>query len=101
MDQRAAFIQAIIELPDDDTPRLVFAEWLDEHGEAERAEFIRLQCSLNSLAPESAEFGPIQERVNQLLNARLDAFLMPLTQLGLRFGDETIHESCKRLHFEA
>lgn len=46
MDQWQAFLKAIIESPDDDTPRLVAADWLDEHGEAERAEFIRVQCEL-------------------------------------------------------
>ncbi|MCE9531217.1 MAG: TIGR02996 domain-containing protein [Planctomycetes bacterium] len=30
--------------PHDDTPRLVFADWLEENGRAERAEYIRLQC---------------------------------------------------------
>src|SRR3982750_4314118 len=35
-------LAAIIADPDEDTPRLVFADWLDEHGEPERAEFIRV-----------------------------------------------------------
>jgi uncharacterized protein (TIGR02996 family) len=26
------FLRAICESPDDDAPRLVFADWLDEHG---------------------------------------------------------------------
>src|SRR5262245_57047624 len=38
------FLRAIAAAPDDDTHRLVYADWLDEHGEPERAEFIRLQC---------------------------------------------------------
>jgi uncharacterized protein (TIGR02996 family) len=41
--ERAAFISAILDNPDDDTARLVFADWLEEHGEPERAEFIRCQ----------------------------------------------------------
>jgi uncharacterized protein (TIGR02996 family) len=41
---RAAFLAAILDRPDDDLPRLVYADWLDEHGEPERAEFIRTQC---------------------------------------------------------
>lgn len=41
-----SFLQAILETPDDDAPRLVFADWLDEHGEEARAEFIRVQCEL-------------------------------------------------------
>jgi uncharacterized protein (TIGR02996 family) len=39
-----AFLQAILESPDDDTPRLVYADWLDENGDSDRAEFIRVQC---------------------------------------------------------
>lgn len=45
----AAFLQAIRDNPADDTPRLVYADWLDEHGEAERAEFIRVQCRIADL----------------------------------------------------
>ncbi len=49
MTHEQAFLQAIIETPADDTPRLVYADWLEERGQpgdAERAEFIRVQCEL-------------------------------------------------------
>lgn len=36
-------LKAVVASPDDDLPRLVAADWLDEHGEPERAEFIRVQ----------------------------------------------------------
>lgn len=36
-------LKAVAASPDDDLPRLVAADWLDEHGEPERAEFIRIQ----------------------------------------------------------
>jgi uncharacterized protein (TIGR02996 family) len=39
----AAFLAAICEDPADDTPRLVYADWLEEHGDTARAEYIRLQ----------------------------------------------------------
>jgi uncharacterized protein (TIGR02996 family) len=45
MDQNGAFLQAILEAPEDDAPRLIYADWLDEHGNAERAEFIRVQIT--------------------------------------------------------
>jgi uncharacterized protein (TIGR02996 family) len=48
----AAFLDAVRENPDDDTPRLVYADWLDEHGQPERAEFIRVQCALARLDPD-------------------------------------------------
>lgn len=40
---REAFLRSICEPPDEDTPRLVYADWLQEHGEHDRAEFIRVQ----------------------------------------------------------
>jgi uncharacterized protein (TIGR02996 family) len=46
MSDRAAFIRAICEQPTDDTVRLVFADWLEEHDEPARAEFIRVQVKL-------------------------------------------------------
>jgi len=36
----------IIEHPEDDDLRLIYADWLDDHGEEERAEFIRVQVEL-------------------------------------------------------
>lgn len=36
-------LKAVVASSDDDLPRLVAADWLDEHDEPERAEFIRVQ----------------------------------------------------------
>ena len=44
VDMRKAFLGDIIENIDDDAPRLVFADWLEDNGDPARAEFIRLQC---------------------------------------------------------
>ena len=41
--EREGLLADIRENPHDDTPRLVFADWLDDHGEPERAAFIRAQ----------------------------------------------------------
>ena len=49
MSERAAFVSAILDNPADDTVRLVFADWLEEHGEPERAEFIRCQIEAANL----------------------------------------------------
>jgi len=38
-----ALLAAVLADPDDDAPRLIFADWLDERGQPERATFIRLQ----------------------------------------------------------
>jgi uncharacterized protein (TIGR02996 family) len=39
-----AFRLSILDRPDDDGPRLVYADWLEDEGESDRAELIRLQC---------------------------------------------------------
>jgi uncharacterized protein (TIGR02996 family) len=45
-DLTADFLEAICADPEDDGPRLVYADWLEEHGQPRRAEFIRLQIQL-------------------------------------------------------
>jgi uncharacterized protein (TIGR02996 family) len=51
-----AFLQAIMETPDDDTPRLIYADWLEDNGDKERAEFIQLQCQIAELSPDDDPF---------------------------------------------
>jgi uncharacterized protein (TIGR02996 family) len=41
-----ALLAAIAAHPDEDTPRLAYADWLDENERSIRAEFIRLQCEI-------------------------------------------------------
>jgi uncharacterized protein (TIGR02996 family) len=42
----APYLRAVLAHPDDDGPRLVAADWWDEQGAAERAEFVRVQVAL-------------------------------------------------------
>jgi uncharacterized protein (TIGR02996 family) len=44
-----AFLAAIVSDPDDDTARLVAADFLEENGHADRASFIRIQIELARL----------------------------------------------------
>lgn len=48
------FLSAIVADRADDTARLVFADWLQENDDEERAEFIRLQCELHHFNPHFA-----------------------------------------------
>lgn len=41
-----ALMAAVRTTPDDDLPRLVLADWYEENGEGERAEFVRVQIAL-------------------------------------------------------
>ncbi len=49
MTDRDALLRSIIESPQDDLPRLVYADWLDENGNSAHAAFIRCQIELARL----------------------------------------------------
>lgn len=46
MTEEEAMLVTIRANPDDDLPRLVYADWIQEHGDEERAVYIRVQCEL-------------------------------------------------------
>src|SRR5262245_66301103 len=51
MTDHDALLAAICADPDEDTPRLAFADCLEENGEAERAAFVRAQIKLARTPP--------------------------------------------------
>lgn len=68
MSNDAAFLQLICEQPDDDTVRLVYADWLEECGQAPRAAFIRTQVEIANTPPGT----DADERRRAVLFARRD-----------------------------
>src|SRR5262245_19188696 len=61
-----AFVRSICETPDDDTPRLVYADWLEEQGDP-RGEFIRVECRLGRLLAAAPARHALEQRARQLL----------------------------------
>lgn len=43
------FLARIRQMPECDVVRLVAADWLDDHGHGERAEFVRVQCRISEI----------------------------------------------------
>jgi uncharacterized protein (TIGR02996 family) len=68
MTQRDALLRAVCDNPDDDLPRLVFADWCDENGEPERAEFIRTQIELRKADVPAAGRAKLGLREGSLLS---------------------------------
>jgi uncharacterized protein (TIGR02996 family) len=64
--QETAFLADICERPDDDAPRLVFADWLEENGQPQRAEFIRVQIELAKLDRDDPRRLDLQARETEL-----------------------------------
>jgi uncharacterized protein (TIGR02996 family) len=64
---RAALLAAIREAPDDDRPRLLYANWLEENGQPERAAFIRLQLQRGTLSGNDPRHDDLARRETALL----------------------------------
>lgn len=63
---REPFLKAIFADPDTDLPRLVFADYLEERGDAAWAELIRVQCELAHL-PAVDRYASGQHHAQQLV----------------------------------
>jgi uncharacterized protein (TIGR02996 family) len=80
---RAAFLAAIRDNPEDDLPRLIYADWLEEHGEPARAGFIRVQCELARMAADDSRRAVLVGRQNELWTLYADGW-RPRVQSGIR-----------------
>jgi uncharacterized protein (TIGR02996 family) len=85
MDERRALMVAIIANPEEDTPRLALADWLQENGDKHdqaRAEFIRCQISV---ARKSADAKAASKRASALRSKHLNHWLGPMIELPQRY----------------
>ena len=82
MSDEDALLNAISAHPDEDTPRLMYADWLDEHGQPLRAEFIRVQCAVKQIeqlpAEDQRRHVPLWRRQEELLDIHRLDLLGPL-----------------------
>ena len=76
MSDRDALLAAVLASPADDAPRLVYADWLDEHGEPAQAAFIRAQIDLARTDPNT----DAHERAADRLADLWDPFIAELGQ---------------------
>jgi uncharacterized protein (TIGR02996 family) len=68
--EREALYAAVCAQPDEDTPRLALADWLDEHGskaDAPRARFIRVQIGLTHHEEQSPSWRKLYAEERKLL----------------------------------
>ncbi len=72
--EEQAFIRAILDQPADTALRLVYADWLEERGDAEsmrRAEFLRVECEMDGLPTNHPKRAQRQTRLREL-RAKID-----------------------------
>jgi uncharacterized protein (TIGR02996 family) len=76
-----AFLQAIRDDPDDDLPRLAYADWLEEQGDAPRGEMIRVQLELAKAPPRERAL-VLLRRMRELIVAHRAQWLGPLKEIA-------------------
>jgi uncharacterized protein (TIGR02996 family) len=72
------FLADIVANIDDDTPRLVYADWLSENGQDDRAEFIRVQVERSRLPAWDANQVRLRLREQELLRKHAEEWLAEL-----------------------
>jgi len=91
-DREKEFITAVVAEPDNDAPRLAYADWLDELKDP-RGEFIRIQCDAAKLesrpklsTQEKQQRTRLKKQAEKLLEKHFVDWTAPLAGLKLRPG---------------
>ncbi len=78
MTDRESLLHAIAASPDDDALRLVYADWLEEHGDSARAEFVRVQVKVEAQGGKWRCPPSLWQRQEALWMANKEAWLAEL-----------------------
>lgn len=93
-----SFLDAIKNEPEDDTLRLILADWLADEGDEERGQFIRTQCRRARVEENSAEWLELKQREEPWLERHQRQWVGPLAALE---GRVTWHRGLIQLECQA
>src|SRR5262249_5726431 len=68
MSEEASLLQAIRDAPEDNAPRLVYADWLEAHGSL-LAGYVRAECEVLALPPGDRRFGKRIDALEQIVRS--------------------------------
>lgn len=101
--ERAGLLADILANPEDDTPRLIYADWLEDGGEPAKAEFIRVQVEMATFLATLDNKHMFNRRWQQLsrcqqaLEAEIghDLGKEVATALNLPFPEDSLFTACE------
>jgi uncharacterized protein (TIGR02996 family) len=73
-----ALLRGILAEPDEDAPRLVYADWLEDNGQPERGRHVRLQCEIERLPEKDPHREWLTKEADGLEKKHLADWLGPL-----------------------
>src|SRR5262245_59681780 len=76
------FLAAIRDEPDSDVPRLICADWLEDNGQPDRAELIRVQLELTRGVRERERSRELRCRLRELIVRHRAEWLGALAELA-------------------
>jgi uncharacterized protein (TIGR02996 family) len=82
MNTADAFLADICNRPNDNAVRMIYADWLEDHNDAARAEIIRLQCKLRGLPIGHADRPDLEQRERKLLDRHSADWLSALPRFS-------------------
>jgi uncharacterized protein (TIGR02996 family) len=85
MSEEQAFLHAIAEDPADDAHRLVFADWLEDHGQPARAAFLRAQLRAASLPEDDPDRDAAEDEADDLLTEHEKDWLGDMREWALEW----------------
>jgi uncharacterized protein (TIGR02996 family) len=95
-----ALLRAIVADPWDDTPRLVAADWLDEHDQPHRAAFIRVQVELARLRAAGLDDTPAADAHRRKQREFVGALAIDSILWAAEECPELVHVSSESLRVE-
>jgi uncharacterized protein (TIGR02996 family) len=87
MTTQAALLREAIENPQDDAPRQILADWLDDHGQHDRAELIRVHLAMARLDTHEPQLAELRRREEALRRRPREAALHKQPEGDAWFGD--------------
>src|SRR5262249_10178667 len=96
MSERDGFLRAIAANPADDTVRLAFADWLEEHGDPDRAQLIPVQIPFGNADRPSRPPGKLAACEKHLLDAHRAEWLGPLANVVAEGDHEPFEPTFRR-----
>jgi uncharacterized protein (TIGR02996 family) len=96
VDEGQALLRGILAEPEPDAPRLVYADWLDDNGQPERARIVRLGCEREHLPHDDPRRKEIGAEIEALERPHLASWLGPLAPLGCSRNPHVLHEHFHR-----
>lgn len=88
MNDHDALLNAIAEHPEEDTPRLMYADWLEENDQPERADFVRNQIELDRMHLDDPARRPLVAKNLHYLTHFVPQWKAELPRIaGIEWGD--------------